>query len=115
MQGSNMEDAESSYDNEAVGEPGDADGHRHDDRGTEAIGEADVRQIDVVGGEDNVDQDAVGGSDRRDVDVIGGEDGLGQDTVGGADTRDLDAVGGVDDDEDDEDDENDVDPKREEI
>ena len=93
MQGSNMEDAESSYDNEAGGEPGNADGHRRDDRGTESIGGADARQIDVVGGEDDVDQDA----------------------VGGADTRDLDAVGGVDDDEDDEDDENDVDPKREEI
>jgi|GEM_PF-3707272 len=96
-----MENAESGQDDEVVSEPENTGDHRHADRDApDTVGGADVRRIDVVGGEDDVDEEAVGGFDRRDADVVGGGDVLDEEDVGGVDQRNLDAVGGADEDDD---------------
>jgi hypothetical protein len=102
-----MENEASHSTDEVVVGPNDHNDHGHRARGVDAVGGRDVEPFDVVGGEDQSDDDdAVGGVDVRDPESTGGEDqGEVNDAVGGADIRYLESIGGVDvDDEDNVDD-----------
>ncbi|HEV3187142.1 MAG TPA: hypothetical protein VGZ04_03745 [Acidimicrobiales bacterium] len=93
-----MEKEESQNTKDPVAEPDDDHELGHPGGGVDAVGGRDVEPFDVVGVEDQSDEDdAVGGGDVGDAESIGGEDpGDVSDAVGGADIRYLESIGGVD-------------------